>query len=120
MKIESHKQTAPPEKEGADHLKLTTLTVTASSNFHSISKNDLPIALAVRVSAIRRRGVISHYLVSVQCPFGCKAIHTHGTGVPEISTNLGTRVSHCVNHLTDNQYQVIVPIELLAQVGESQ
>jgi hypothetical protein len=78
--------------------------------------NSPRIALAVEVSPIRRRGVLTHWLITVECPNGCKRGHIHGSGGPTLRHDHGSRVAHCPGRLSDG-YTVIIPEDLLSRAG---
>jgi hypothetical protein len=80
--------------------------------------NSPRIALAVKVSPIRRRGVLTHWLITVECPNGCKRGHVHGSGGPTLRHDHGSRVAHCPGH-KGGDYTVIIPADLLAQATRS-
>ena len=84
-----------------------------------------PVAFAVKVIPMsgglrwfrgsRSRGQVAAWLVEVECPYGCKRPHTHGSGGPELLEFVGHRGSHCpVKSANDRGYYVVVPSSLVA------
>ena len=85
-----------------------------------------PVAFAVKVIPMskgrrwvrgsRTRGQVSAWLVEVECPYGCKRPHTHGSGGPELLEFVGHRASHCgrSKSANDRGYYVVVPSSLVA------
>ena len=85
-----------------------------------------PVAFAVKVTPMsgglrwiprrsRSRGQVAAWLVEVECPYGCKRPHTHGSGGPELLEFVGHRGSHCpVKSADDRGYFVVVPSSLVA------
>lgn len=70
------------------------------------------IALALKVSPMRRGGILTHWLITVECPHGCRRPHVHGSGGPQLRADHGSRSAHCRN-LDRSDYTVIVPAALL-------
>ena len=86
-----------------------------------------PVAFAVKVTPMsgglrwiprrsRSRGQVAAWLVEVECPYGCKRPHTHGSGGPELLEFVGQRASHCgrSKSANDRGYYVVVPSSLVA------
>lgn len=69
-------------------------------------------AVAVKVSPIRKRRVLTHWLITVACPYGCRRPHIHGSGGPDLRTDHGSRVAHCAGRSVGG-YTVIVPADLV-------
>jgi hypothetical protein len=69
-------------------------------------------AVAVKVSPIRKRRVLTHWLITVTCPYGCRRPHIHGSGGPDLRADHGSRVAHCGGR-TVGGYTVIVPADMV-------
>ena len=86
----------------------------------------VPVAVAFAVTPMvngrrwfrgsKTRGQVAAWLVEVECPYGCKRPHTHGSGGPELLEFVGHRASHCgrLKSANDRGYYVVVPSELVA------
>ena len=84
-----------------------------------------PVAFAVKVIPMsgglrwirgsRSRDQVAAWIIEVECPYGCKRPHTHGSGGPELLEFVGHRGSHCpVKSANDRGYYVVVPSSLVA------
>lgn len=82
----------------------------------SSEKPRTPTAFAVKVSPIRQRGTLTHWLITVECPYGCRQPHVHGSGGPTLRANHGARSAHCRGRSQDD-YTIVILDALLERAS---
>jgi hypothetical protein len=58
--------------------------------------------------AQRERGAVTHWVLIVRCPHGCRGGHIHGSGGPELRDDMGLRIAHCAARGRPD-YRIVLP-----------